>query len=543
METGWPVVKRALVLLDQTTHDYALYDTIVHLLSPPNHPNIVAMLTQDTIDAIRWISAVTKFTRLLLFYRYVSGGEPLLKYPNGHRLSVAYVLEQIRAWILSGRLRPFDKEFHTFEVTERRAGKLLNPQRLEGRGIPGQTSEYFKRRMREFDAGVLATTTGGYVATEVIYDIFVRRCSLKEGSRIHWALTKQVMKWHNAIRTDLLEIGKVRPENCGRKYADGEGMDWKTKGGWRLKWLLPGDIFFPPDYGWRKVKPQAVCEPKRLTKIGFASTARGMVHQYVDYETVMANGCKLVTESRCPICVCDWESTDMISKLQCGHVFHSECLITWALPRALGNSFVKPTCPMCRAPQTMERTFHPDTIPFRQPGNRGTGWCWAGNNLFRHSPEHYFLNKQPYKVNKLIHTTLQMWLYVREIYNHGRRHCWAIRELEWAPNVEIRPYGGALILADVSDCDSLLDNMDSRSFSDESLEDEETKFRWGDYGWGGITTEYLRELGAEESEVQRIVEFHPGLAPRIHNEAGRLPVSLDIDRWMELIDGSQGGGL
>jgi len=530
MESGQPAAaKGALVLLDQTTHDYTLYNTIVHLLSPPNHPNITALLTQDTIDAIRWISAVTKFTRLLLFYRYVSGGEPLLKYPNEHYLSAPYVLEQIRAWIAFGRLRPF--EFHKFKVTGRRARKLLKPVRLKGWGIPGQTSEYFKQRMQEFDEGVLATITGEYVVTEAIYDIFVRQCSLKKGSRIHWALTKQVMKWHNAIRTDLLELGKVRPENCGRKQADGEGMDWDTKGGWRLKWLLLGDIFFPPDYGWRKVKPQPEYDAARSTKIGFASHAKGLVHQYVDYKTVMADKCKVVTESSCPICVCDWESTDTISKLECGHAFHSNCIMIWARPQASRSISITATCPLCRAPQTIERIFHPDTIPFRDPGKRGTGWCWEGNNLFRHSPEHYLLNQQPCRgVNKLSHTTLQMWLYVRETYNHGRRHCWAIRELGWAPNVVIRPYGGAVILADVSEYD--LDNdMDTRSLSDwsgQSLDDDEIRFRWGDYGWGGITTEYLRELGAENSEVQRLVRFHPELAPRINAEAVD---PVDIDSW------------
>jgi len=548
MKPGWPVAaKRALVLLDQTTHDHVLYETIAHLLSPPDHPNITVLLTQDTIDAIRWVSAVTKFTRLLLFYRYVSGGEPLEVYPNQHSLSAPYVLEQIREWIVSGLSGSFDKEFYTFKVAQRKLKKTPTPAR---RGTPGQTSEYLQRRMQEFGEGVLATVTGEYVVTDTIYDIFVSRCSLEEGSRIHWALTKQVLKWHNAIQADLLELGKVRPGNCGRKQADGEGVDWKTKGGWRLKGLLPGDIFFPPDYEWRKVKPQAVYDTTGITRIGFTGTTKGLVHQHVNYRTVMADKCKVVTEFRCPICRCDWEPTDAISKLKCGHVFHPECLMTWTCPQvSRGNPEVKPTCPMCRAPQIIERVFHPDTIPFRDPGKRGTGWCWEGNNLLRHSPEHYFLNQQPCRgVARLTHTTLQMWLYVREMYNHGRRHCWAIRELGWAPHITIRPYGGAVILADVSDYNQDIDTMDSRSMPDldeelegpeneEFLAQDEIRFRWSDYGWGGITTEYLRELGAGRAEVQSLIEFHPGLAPTLDEGVDQLSADgLPLLDLMEVVE-------
>lgn len=42
----------------------------------------------------------------------------------------------------------------------------------------------------------------------------------------------------------------------------------------------------------------------------------------------------------CPICIDDIVTNDEISKLPCGHYFHSDCIYTWVLE--------KNVCPLCK---------------------------------------------------------------------------------------------------------------------------------------------------------------------------------------------------
>ena len=42
----------------------------------------------------------------------------------------------------------------------------------------------------------------------------------------------------------------------------------------------------------------------------------------------------------CPICLEEYKNNDMIKKLNCNHIFHSECLKKWLS--------VKAVCPTCR---------------------------------------------------------------------------------------------------------------------------------------------------------------------------------------------------
>ena len=45
----------------------------------------------------------------------------------------------------------------------------------------------------------------------------------------------------------------------------------------------------------------------------------------------------------CVICLCDFDKDEKVSKLQCGHIFHKECILFW-----LNKGPSIPTCPMCR---------------------------------------------------------------------------------------------------------------------------------------------------------------------------------------------------
>ena len=46
------------------------------------------------------------------------------------------------------------------------------------------------------------------------------------------------------------------------------------------------------------------------------------------------------THTQCAICLTDFKVNEVIGKLQCGHIFHMDCISAWV--------FKHPTCPICR---------------------------------------------------------------------------------------------------------------------------------------------------------------------------------------------------
>lgn len=48
-------------------------------------------------------------------------------------------------------------------------------------------------------------------------------------------------------------------------------------------------------------------------------------------------------EKDCPICYCDFKKGDSVAKLNCGHIFHKNCIILW-----FDKKISSPTCPICR---------------------------------------------------------------------------------------------------------------------------------------------------------------------------------------------------
>ena len=55
------------------------------------------------------------------------------------------------------------------------------------------------------------------------------------------------------------------------------------------------------------------------------------------------------TDSKCPICCCDYKDNDLITELpKCGHVFHSECLFKWFE--------TSESCPLCRKEKLFEES-------------------------------------------------------------------------------------------------------------------------------------------------------------------------------------------
>ena len=50
-----------------------------------------------------------------------------------------------------------------------------------------------------------------------------------------------------------------------------------------------------------------------------------------------------ISELCCTICLCNFEKGEKAAKLECGHIFHQNCITLWL--KKIGS---KPTCPTCR---------------------------------------------------------------------------------------------------------------------------------------------------------------------------------------------------
>ena len=59
--------------------------------------------------------------------------------------------------------------------------------------------------------------------------------------------------------------------------------------------------------------------------------------------TATADDANATENESCAICLSDFKSTDNVIKLNCGHIFHEDCIKTWAEQGA------RPVCPVCRS--------------------------------------------------------------------------------------------------------------------------------------------------------------------------------------------------
>ena len=55
-------------------------------------------------------------------------------------------------------------------------------------------------------------------------------------------------------------------------------------------------------------------------------------------------------DTRCPVCFCDFEDGDATHRLGCGHVFHVDCILSWAQSDAEMHA----SCPVCRFSEHQE---------------------------------------------------------------------------------------------------------------------------------------------------------------------------------------------
>ena len=74
----------------------------------------------------------------------------------------------------------------------------------------------------------------------------------------------------------------------------------------------------------------------------------------------------------CAICLSDFESSDNVIKINCGHIFHEDCIRTWAREGA------RRTCPVCRNPL-------PRTLPVSTTYDALLGGTTAQTNTRRPS--------------------------------------------------------------------------------------------------------------------------------------------------------------
>ena len=533
-----PAVKRALLLLSQTTHDFLLYNSMGKLLNPPNHqPDILTPLSDNTVNMVRWISALTKFTRFFLYYRYVNGKslQPGEMAADCSQFSAPCVLEQLRNWISAGFVGEFAHMQISPKAVARHRGEKVQ-------GLPMTNSHEARVAVLTFEKNILKTAAKRDVPViEVIYDVLVGGISIEQAAEVGERLTKMVIDWKDLFSQDLLDHGCVRAENCGGKSPDGhDRLSWDS-GGWRLKGLLPLGIFWPPKYDWLKYKPLPVSHIPIIHTMVFQQRDPPCLGEVIAFEEAE----KALNDTCCAICRNNWELTDKLSKLPCNHAFHKECIDNWWEHREKYGHRRITDCPLCRKVYSMKKDclFHPDTIPFREPGRRGRDWCWERGNLPRHSPEHYLLNRFPARgTHRWTHRGLLMWMYVREIYNHGRRLCWAIRELGLPESFCIRTYEGLAVWEDVGHLNEALDTRSIPSLQEYQryLTNSTTspplqhdmRNRWEDFGWGGITLAFLRELGASEEEITRVVSCNPSLAPRVPGLGEEPDVDLSSVSWL-----------
>ena len=511
-------VRQALLLLSQTTNDFLLYTSMVQLLTSPNHQgDITIPLSDNTVNMIRWISAMTKFTRFFLYYRYVNGmslpdGEVNMDAGSG-QFSAPWVLEQLRNWIAAGFVGHFADVWVNVKTITRQGKEVVL-------GLPLPPSEEIRLTALCFEKYIKTAEKRDVLVIDTIYDVLVGSISLEKAAEVGERLTKMVIEWKDLLVQDLLDVGHVRAEHCGGNIPDGkDNLEWNNA--WRLKRLLPQGIFWPADYDWPKHKPSPVYGMLGVVRVGFKQTEPPILNEVVPFDKAKEE----VNEVCCAICRDDWEVSDVLNKLPCKHVFHKDCIESWWGLPIEDSEHRSRDCPLCRTVCKWERIFHPNTIPIREPGRRGRDWCWEPENLPLHSPEHYLLNKFPVsRVHLIVHRGLLMWLFVREIYNHGRRLCWAVRELGLHIEHPIREYEGLAIWEDVEYINELFDTrimpmleVVRRRYNDQEPQhplQQDIQIRWEDFGWGGITRAFLSELGAADQEITTVVINNPGLAPR-----------------------------
>lgn len=80
-------------------------------------------------------------------------------------------------------------------------------------------------------------------------------------------------------------------------------------------------------------------------------------------------------EEKCPICCAEFEDDESLSKLECTHLYHKECINTWLVRNA--------TCPVCKrdvggprnheAHSDEEEETRPTRTRVQAPAERGGG--------------------------------------------------------------------------------------------------------------------------------------------------------------------------
>jgi len=100
----------------------------------------------------------------------------------------------------------------------------------------------------------------------------------------------------------------------------------------------------------------AITRYKKLLEKGFSISNTGeLTIEYIDEKTEIPTF-EDEKDGLCPICYSELykELPRTLMKTKCGHSFHMECLIKWALTKANDNIYEgNIICPMCRQSNTI----------------------------------------------------------------------------------------------------------------------------------------------------------------------------------------------
>ncbi|KAF8458569.1 hypothetical protein BDZ91DRAFT_743160 [Kalaharituber pfeilii] len=566
--------RRGLVTMAMTDADFMLYRETIGVLQA--HP-ISAPLPPAQQAYVRLLSFATKFLRYLLYYRYRNSRNPQGLFRHASRWSPRYVLEQFRLWVAAGcqsgpipHPRLFHKKIHSVRVSEEAISLVehLTPRQVTVLEMLDNRQFYTLHGSctRPMDNKDLPSVTS------IIYDVFIRGLTLEESALAAQRLTEATIALKEPIISDLETHGLVLPGTWSNPKHDGADSEIYGHSEFVLTDLLVFNFFFPEDFNWPKAKPPILREISGITKYRFGaeccSAPPGLTHMIAfpcSEKSKVNHHCPISTylteHDDCPICRAEWEEKDDLTLLDCGHTFHEQCISQWVASSATPGQAA--TCPLCRRTHQSHVIFHPDRLKFRAKGERGKHWPWNPECLPFHSPEHFLLRKYPAQEALLATNnsdpaplpetdTHLLWLYAREMYNHGRRLTWCLAALGWIPTNLAQPpraYGGVGMWGEV---DTLDEDIDRHSLfqphDDEEIDpdvlvgilgaydrnEEPDRSRWSDYGWGGVTKEALEKLGASQVEVRKVLKVNIGLAPNSAEDFRNFvygPYGLMESRW------------
>ncbi|CAJ1375240.1 unnamed protein product [Effrenium voratum] len=67
--------------------------------------------------------------------------------------------------------------------------------------------------------------------------------------------------------------------------------------------------------------------------------------EVLDVASVLESGLSLKNQTTCLCCLDDFEASQMVALLPCGHLFHEDCCLAWSSSKRRAGR----TCPICRA--------------------------------------------------------------------------------------------------------------------------------------------------------------------------------------------------